>query len=918
MYTPSATYRVQLSSSFTLQQLEEIIDYLHRLGVSTVYASPIFQARAGSTHGYDVTNPLMVSTDIGSEAELEYISRRLQTLRMGWLQDIVPNHMAYDSVNPWVYDLWEKGPQSPFSSYFDVNWEHPDPRYHGKVMIPSLGDSLNNVVDQRQLTLKVGNTGIHFAYYDHRFPLAVSAYPTFLEEFLSAETLEASERALISSWVDRTTAYNAEADHGQEAIASWQSVVTGLWSDLQQHRGMQENLEGWLQEYQQDPARLHHLLDQQNFRLVHWKTTEKEINYRRFFTVNDLICLNAQRPEVFVHYHQQIKQWVDKAYFQGVRVDHIDGLYDPAKYLSDLRQLLGEETYISIEKILEFDERLPFDWPIQGSSGYDFLADINQLFTDPQGEQSLLTYYATWKPVLANYEALVYQNKRYILHHRMQGELDNLMRLLEQSQVLSDDTLVSQHDMVKEALANLLIAFPVYRIYSTHFPFMAEENQVLEKAFVRAQEAVPALAPQLKELQNVFRGEASGDPARDERRLRFIMRCQQFTGPLAAKGVEDTTFYSYFPLVSHNEVGDSPHHLGITTKEFHERLLQRPAHTMNATATHDTKRGEDARLRINVLSELPSEWMKETARWRYANEPYKSSLDDKGGWPESNFEYFIYQTMLGTYPFHTTPEEEDYETRLKDYLLKAAKEAKVNTSWSEPNASYEKSIDHFVTQILQDQDFMTDFLDFAKPIALTAVTYSLAQTLLKATAPGIPDVYQGSEFWDLSMVDPDNRRPVDYPQRQAALAKIESSGVAQRRKMIQELTTHLLDPSVKLFVLWQSLQVRQKRSELFAQGSYEPLEVRGPRKHQVFAFRRRWQQQEVVVIVPLQIARLPLTHSLPLGEVCWKDTQVLLPDSTSTSWHHHFTQQTVSAPGQFSLSDVLGEFPVALLTNSKL
>ena len=351
---------------------------------------------------------------------------------------------------------------------------------------------------------------------------------------------------------------------------------------------------------------------------------------------------------------------------------------------------------------------------------------------------------------------------------------------------------------------------------------------------------------------------------------------------------------------------------------FHRRMQQRASRAMNTTATHDTKRGEDARLRINLLSETPTEWMKETARWRYANEPYKSAQDDHIGWPEANFEYFIYQTLVGTYPFHVAPEEENYEARLNDYLLKAAREAKVHTSWSEPNEAYEKSIGHFVTRVLQDEDFIGEFIDYAEPNAQISVTYSLGQTLLKVTAPGIPDVYQGTEYWDLSMVDPDNRRPVNYAQRRDTLQLLEASDAAHHRKLLQHLTDNLHDPSIKLFVLSRSLQLRRSMSDVFIEGSYQPLVVRGTRKQHLLAFRRAWRKQEVVVLVPLRIANLPLHHYLPLGEACWEDTQVLLPSTEEVRWHNVFTQQTVTATESLPVSQVLQDFPVALLINPPL
>ncbi len=723
---------------------------------------------------------------------------------------------------------------------------------------------------------------------------------------------------MLQPWIDRTEAYSSALRTNGEPAESWQDTKTALFTDLQSHDTVRAVIQKLIDQYPQQPEQFSTLLDQQNFRLVHWKTTEQAINYRRFFTVNDLICLNAQNPEVFEHYHRKIKEWVQQECVQGVRIDHVDGLFDPTGYLVELRALLGSEAYITVEKILEHDEHLPDHWPIQGSSGYEFLADVNQLFTDPDGGKSLLTYYATWSPELTDYEGLVYGNKSFILHNRMQGELDNLTTLLEHSELLPAEELSSGKDALQEALAHLLIAFPVYRIYSTTFPFAASDRRVLNQAFSQALKHAPALSPQFDLLREVFRGEASDDTAQDQRRLHFVMRFQQFAGPLAAKGVEDTTFYVYHPLISHNEVGDSPHVLGISADTFHSRMLQRTPRAMNTTATHDTKRGEDARMRINLLSEVPSEWMKETARWRYSNEPYKSAQDDHVGWPEANFEYFIYQTLVGTYPFHATPEEEDYEARLKAFLKKAAREAKTHTTWSDPNAAYEKSIDHFVTILLQDEDFMDEFLAFAEPNAQLAVNYSLGQTVLKVTAPGIPDVYQGTEYWDLSMVDPDNRRPVNYAQRWEALPMLETSDATKHTKLLQRLTGNLHDPSIKLYVLSQSLRLRRSLNELFIEGSYQPLVVRGEQKQHLLAFRRSWRKQEVIVLIPLRVANLPLTDFLPLGEPCWKDTEVVLSGTEKTEWHNVFTQRTITATDCLPVRQVLQDFPVAILTKNLL
>ena len=912
MYTPSATYRLQLSESFTLEQLSEIIDYLQALGISTVYASPIFQARAGSTHGYDVADPLRINPEIGTEAQLADIAQRLKALDMGWLQDIVPNHMAYDPVNPWVHDLLEKGPHAKYATYFDVNWNHPDPRFRGKIMAPFLGSSLESVLKEGQLSLHWGEAGFQLRYYDHHLPVGVASYAGLLRAVGQSSKLEAEQQDQLNTWVERTEAYARALQGGESMDDSWSTLVADLSAAVQQHPVLAEAMTQFAESFAQDTARLEALLEEQYYRLVHWKTTERVINYRRFFTVNDLICLNAQRPEVFDHYHQKIKQWVNQGYVQGVRVDHVDGLLNPTGYLERLRSLVGEEPYLVVEKILEHDEHLPEGWPVQGSSGYGFLADVSQLFTSVAGSRSLLSYYTTWNLDNTDYQELVYRNKHFILRERMQGELDNLIRLLTSLKLADGDS----GEAYRPALAQLLVAFPVYRIYSTRFPFAPEDQAVLQETFERAQATAPELADALGTLRSVFDGQASGDEAYDAHRLEFVMRCQQFAGPLAAKGVEDTTFYDYHVLISHNEVGDSPQQLGMKADEFHRRMQQRWPLAMNATATHDTKRGEDARLRINLLSEVPSEWMKVSARWRYSNEPYKVALKQDGGWPEANFEYFIYQTLVGTYPFYTDPEAVDYPARLREYLVKAAREAKEHTTWSDPNQDYERAIDHFAEQLLQDEDFIDAFTRFAEPLARRAVTYSLGQTLLKITAPGVPDVYQGTEYWDLSMVDPDNRRPVDYAPRREALKRFASADNAEgRAALLRQLTDNGLDPAIKLFVLSQSLRVRRQLAELFAHGTYEPLIVRGAQQNHLLAFRRVWEGQEAVVLVPLGVAMLALTNDLPLGKACWSETQVLLPTEQS-SWTNAFTGQTVSFADHCSVAEALDQFPVALLTKN--
>ena len=908
MFIPTATYRVQLSEAFTLQQLQEVTDYLHQLGITTVYSSPFFEATPGSTHGYDVVNPHRINPEVGTLEEFRSLVDQLKALRMDWLQDIVPNHMAYSTRNPWMYDLLEKGPHSAYYTFFDIDWLDTDPAYYGKVMVPTLGSSLQEVLDNKEIKVELEESGFRVAYFDNYFPINVPSYPTLLSR--SMEHLGEQDQGEFQEQLSQVEEYVQNAL--PNAPDDWSEIKENLLDFISRKPAVQDAVAKTLEEYSQNTDTLQELLDDQYFKLTHWQETEHKINYRRFFTVNDLICLNMQDPKVFQEYHRFIKSLVEQDLIQGVRVDHVDGLFDPVRYLQDLRQLLGPNTYIAVEKILELEETLPDDWPIQGTSGYDFLADVSQLYTDSK-QEALLSYYESWANQLPTYEELVYRNKHFILFHRMRGELDNLMALLKKLDIIAEDTALEDDIKLKAALANLLIAFPVYRIYSNGYPFDNAAMEVLAHAFTQAETRSPDLLPYFDALRKVFNGVADEDDTTNRNQLYFVMRCQQFAGPLAAKGVEDTTFYGYNPLISHNEVGDSPGTLGITVANFHRRMQQRPQHTMNATATHDTKRGEDARLRINILSEMPSEWMKETARWQYNNEQYKTFRDENVAWPDNNIEYFIYQTLIGTYPFHVTPEEDNYYTRIQDYLLKGIREAKVMTSWAEPDEAYEQAVLSFTDKILHDDEFIAEFKEFAQEVAQQAVVYSLGQTLLKITTPGIPDVYQGTEFWDLSMVDPDNRRPVNYAQRRDVLSTLTEASDTNREVMLRRLTQDLLDPSIKLFVLHHALKTRQLLPDLFAEGDYEPLSVTGKHQNALMAFRRVWQEQEAVVVVPLRTSSLA-EPQLPLGEISWEDTQLTLDSNEEAQWTNVFTQQTFTASASMRVADILSTFPVALLT----
>ena len=913
MHLARSSYRLQLHRDFTFKNLRDIIPYLERLGISTIYAAPIFGAMPGSNHGYDVVNPHIINPEIGTLDELREIARDLKARNMQWLQDIVPNHMAFSSKNPWLYDVMEKGPHSAFYRFFDINWLYPEESFYGKLMVPTLGTPLKKTIRKGEIVLHFGEKGFYFAYYDHHFPVNMRSY-VFLTTRATEEISHSDDQAATKEFMSlakRIDDFVRGLPDEERAVEGWETLRDELLKLSEKYEVVKEALGTTAQKINQDQHLLEEQIRAQYYRLSHWRITNNKINYRRFFTVNDLICLNMQEKSVFDTYHRFIKQLLDEDLIQGIRVDHVDGLLDPATYVERLRELAGPDTYITVEKILEGDEKLPSGWPIQGSSGYDFLAQANQLLTRKDGTQKLLEYYHQEISHSRDYSELVFYNKRYILEKRMAGDLENLVRLLHELDILPYEEASPERQQLKKALGHFLVYFPVYRTYSNRFPFFEKDMHHIRETFALAEENHPELSASFQRLREIFNGVDDKGKEENENKLYFNLRSQQFTGPLAAKGVEDTTFYQYFPLVSLNEVGDSPENLGISIEEFHEQMEQRALKTMNTTATHDTKRGEDARMRISVLSEIPEEWIEKVTHWQYLNEKRLNKPEGQR-FPDKNDEYFFYQILIGTYPFHISPELDNYQERLLDYLLKSIREAKVHSSWSKPNKEYREAYLSFAEKTLNDPEFASDFENFAQDIARTAAVYSLGQTLLRITAPGVPDTYQGTEFWDLSMVDPDNRRPVNYEDRNEALNEMESVWQKNPSSLLSELGQDLLNPRIKLFTLYQSLNTRKLYRPLFDHGQYVPVKVEIDVNGDILAFRRHSDEAEALVVIPLGIRSLDTRDHLPLGTRAWKESKLKLGESAG-EWHHVFLNQQVKLEPETRVSDLLDQFPVALL-----
>jgi len=940
MYIPASTYRLQVNSSFKLADIDKIVEYLSKLGITTIYAAPFFQSRTGSVHGYDVTNPHVINTEIGSLEEFASLVKKLREKNMGWLQDIVPNHMAFDSSNPWLMDIFEKGKHSEYYHFFDVDWNYTDQEFlleeekglKGKVMAPFLGGQLPELIEEGEITIAFDKRGFFVKYYSLEFPLSLPSYSDILSfgkklyNVKSEEDKEPYGRYRQFLMELNALKENFDTDFNPANLATFKELLFQIYDSETELR---EIIDHCMDTINTNPGSLESILDQQFFKLCHWKTSESKINYRRFFTINDLICLKMENPKVFDHYHTFIKELLEKGYVQGLRIDHIDGLYNPSEYLDKLRELTGEEIYIVVEKILESEEEMPDFWPIEGSSGYEFLSEVNRLFTQEKNKERFSNIYHDFINKSYSYEDLVFEKKMLILKEKMGGELENLVRKIEKI------THHPRQENLKEALATFLASFPVYRVYPGQYPLEKPDLKVIDFAFARAERRSPHFKETFDFIKKIML--LKEDPNEDK--LNFVIRTQQFTGPLAAKGVEDTVFYIYNRLISHNEVGDSPYLFGTSSEEFHHRMHERfnkTPYAINATATHDTKRGEDARMRINVLSEFPEEWTSAIYSWRDINKKYK-----KESMPDDNDEYFIYQALVGGFPMDGKIDE-SFSQRLKDYLIKVVREAKVNTDWSKPNEDYENAITDFIEKILKDQEFMNAFLPLFEKVRDYGMVYSLGQTLLKTTAPGIPDTYQGCELWDLSFVDPDNRRFVDFELRQKYLEEIEEKIGGDLEVLLKDLVATKTDGRIKLFTLYQALNLRKRENELFKKGEYFQLTISGDHRDNVVAFARKLENKWALTIVPKTIGEISSEEEFGTGESVWGDTTLTLPEDAPQNWKNifsnkkHQVQQIERAIGvqsvassdafmdpfvgnssvienQLLIAEVLSSLPVALL-----
>ncbi|UYQ94572.1 malto-oligosyltrehalose synthase [Chitinophaga horti] len=878
-----ATYRLQFNERFTFAHLDKIIDYLHQLGITTIYAAPIFEASPGSLHGYDVCNPHLISPAIGTIEAFREIGKKLKERGMTWLQDIVPNHMAFHMNNHWLADALERGPHSPYYNFFDIDWQSPEPSLNGKVMVPFLGSTLEESIEKGDIQLAFTDAGFVVAVNGQQYPLSLPAYDALLEVVDDQEGLRL--RQLLRSMKDE--------DIISLPLKEWRSYKEKLFA------GQDAELPQLVVEkVNQNKTQLTNLLKLQHYQFHYWRDADTMINYRRFFTVNELITLRMEDQQVFDEYHTFLHRLYRENLIQGLRIDHIDGLKDPGKYIDRLRGLFGNNCYIIAEKILEHNEQLPERWALQGSTGYEFLALVNQLLTDNGGVEKLSRYYRGQFPELADYNALVYRKKKMMLEKYMGGELERLAHYAYQLKIADG----IDKKKFKQALGMFMVHLPVYRLYPLEWPPVQEDIAILDQAMEKAKEKERALENVLETIQGWWEQPVNNKKFNDNL-LAWFKRVMQITGPLTAKGVEDTVFYVYNALISHNEVGDSPSASLHTPEDFHKRLTTRQylfPQSLNATATHDTKRGEDARIRLNALTAVPDRWIQQVQEWHALNKSFIKGEGEEAA-PGLNDEYFIYQSVLAGLP-PDAQVDDSYIERVCAYVIKGLREGKVSTNWTEPDEAYETATTDFIRSILTSAEFKESLAGFYNIIANHAMDHSLSQTLIKLTAPGVPDIYQGCELWDLSFVDPDNRRDVDYDLRQQYLSALNEKGnVHNQLTWAREGRAQGFE---KFYLTYKTLQLRKEHAALFAEGDYVALNTNRPAN--VIAYARCNRNEWAVVVAPLMASAA--------NEVTEKD-YVILADGAPSKWRNVLTGEVIQVTNARLPLSVLQKFPAALLVS---
>ncbi|WP_372985424.1 malto-oligosyltrehalose synthase [Marinobacter sp.] len=956
--TPTATYRLQFNRDFTFAHASKIIPYLHQLGISHVYASPFLKARAGSPHGYDIVDHNALNPEIGDEISFANYVETLHEHGMGQLLDIVPNHMGVGGDdNAWWLDTLENGEASDYAGFFDIDWHPANPALRNKVLLPFLGDHYGAILEEGglKLTLDSENGSIGVRYYEHLFPIDPRTYPQVLGFRIKtlAQRLNNNHEVLdeliglitaCRSLPRRTELSAARRQKRRDSGSACKLRLARLYGkssdfrdfldeNIQQFNGMPGNPESF--------DLLHRLLEEQAYRLAYWQVAADEINYRRFFDINELAGIRMENKAVFEATHRLIRRLIANGDVNSLRIDHPDGLYDPFKYCCDLQTTFGEalsacgqnangSSYLLVEKILASHEDLPSHWPVAGTTGYEVANRLNGLFVYPDTERSLTQLYQRFTGRTHDFDELLYQCKKLIIRSALAGELTVLANLASSVAQTNRYTRDFTYHALRDALAEAVACFPVYRTYITQQQINKDDRRYVHWAIVQAKKRSPAADIQIFDfLENLIT--LNLPEAVNSRVIRFTLRFQQYTAPVMAKGMEDTLFYAFNRLVSLNDVGFDPRSFGLSINAFHHNNRQRQEtwpQSMATTSTHDSKRGEDVRSRINVLSELPHEWSHHLRRWSRTNRPRKRMVDDTPA-PSRNDEYLFYQTLVGCWPLEPLNADglDAFRARIEAYMLKAIKEAKVHTSWINPNLEYEEAMQDFVNSALstlENNAFLADFIPFQGRIVRYGLLNSLSQTLLKLTVPGVPDLYQGNEMWSFNLVDPDNRRPVNYHHRQAELQALMAACQidSELPGVLQNLMERIEDGRAKLYLTWRTLTFRREQPQVFTDGRYLELKCQGPKAEHICAFARCFKEREVLVVATRWFARLAgETGEMPLGTRPWEGTRVEIPADLRTGGYRNIlTGESVKASeledgNWIGAVDLFRHFPVALLTN---
>ncbi len=933
MKPPLATYRVQLNKDFPFDRAEAVVPYLARLGISHLYASPVFKARAGSMHGYDVVDPSVINPELGGEEGLRRLSSALGAAGMSIMQDIVPNHMAYDSQNAMLMDVLEKGPHSKYRDYFDIEWDHIYENLRGRLLAPFLGSFYGEALENGELRLVYGEDGLSLNYYALRLPLRIESYiKVFGADIAPLEAELGSENQDISRFIGAVSLFKTllpvpGAEYPLEQAAHAKKMLWALYSSAPAIKVFMDSAVNRLNGKKGAPDTfdaLDELASTQFYRPSYWKVAAEEINYRRFFTINELISLRIEDPRVFEYAHGAALGLIRDGLVTALRIDHVDGLIDPQRYLARLREEAGPEVYLAAEKILAPGETLPTDWPIQGTTGYDFMNYVNGLFCMKENETQFSRVYCRFTGLETPFEELVCAKKRMIISKHLAGNIDNLANVMKKAAANDrygrDITLYGLRRALVEVMAN----FQVYRTYVNSQAGPSETDKgYIREAMEGARKRLSGFSYELNFIEAflLMGGHKSLDDENRAAILGFGMSFQQYTAPLMAKGFEDTLLYIYNKLTSLNDVGSAPNLFGFTAESFHKFNSDRAAATpltMNASSTHDTKRSEDVRARINVISELPARWNAKLRVWTKLNAAKKRKDGAGALMPDGNDEYFIYQTLLGAWPAAGAVSAE-FTERIKAYAVKAAREAQVNTNWIKPRADYEAAYCGFIEKLLQEgagNKFLEDFLPFQRELFFYGCFNSLSQTLLKIASPGIPDFYQGGEFWDLSLVDPDNRRPVDFALRGQVLSELEADYAANPAKLAADLLGDLPSGKIKLFLIRRALALRAAMPEVFERGGYSPLSAEGEKKNSIIAFARSYEGNSVIAAVPRFLTGFVTAGQAPLG-ASWQDTRLQLPEGLTGTWIDAFTGARVEAGAELPAAQLFSSFPCALLSRVK-